>query len=94
MNAQPDLFFRGETYDAERDGKRLRRLLDRVEAFMSDRQWHRLPAIQAACGGTEASVSARLRDLRKFRHGSHLIERRNVAGGVWEYRHAPDCCVD
>jgi hypothetical protein len=32
------------------------------------------------------SISARLRDLRKDEHGSHIVERRYVGDGVFEYR--------
>jgi hypothetical protein len=53
---------------------------------MADGRWRTLGEIQAACGGSEAAVSARLRDLRKVRHQSHIVERRRVAGGLWEYR--------
>ena len=37
-------------------------------------------------GDPEASVSARLRDLRKKRFGSHIITRRYVSDGLWQYR--------
>lgn len=32
------------------------------------------------------SVSARVRDLRKARYGSHIVERRYAGSGVYEYR--------
>jgi len=34
----------------------------------------------------EASVSARLRDLRKEKFGGHVVERRAVKRGLFEYR--------
>lgn len=70
--------FKGETFDQQRDGPRLMRQLDRVRAFMADRRWHTLKEISAACEAPEASVSARLRDLK--------AEHRFVAKGLWEYR--------
>lgn len=76
----------GETFDQSRDGQRLAGLHARVAAFMSDGQWHTLAEIQAACGGTESSCSARLRDFRKARFGGHTVEREYVGDGLWQYR--------
>jgi len=91
---QPSLFdprdhlnyFDGDTYDPARDKDRLKKLLGRVFDFMSDYEWHTLRDIQINCGGTEASVSARLRDLRKPRFGAYLVERKRLQGGLWKYR--------
>lgn len=74
---------RGKTYSPTRDGKRLAGLLQRVQAFMADSQWHTLGEVQAACGGTEASCSARLRQLRA---NGHTVEREHVSSGLWRYR--------
>lgn len=84
------LNFDGDTYEPELDHDRLATLLDRVRTLMADGRWRTLAAITEVCGGTEASVSARLRDLRKPRFGSHDIERRRVCGsdGLFEYRMA------
>jgi hypothetical protein len=84
------MHFDGETFDPTRDGARLTRLLDRVQLIIQDGQWHTLDEIVAACGGTTASVSARLRDLRKVRFGGHTIERRYLDGGLWQYRMAKE----
>lgn len=85
MNTRPR--FDGETYDTEADRDRLSALLDRVRAFMAGGEWRTLADITEACGGTEASVSARLRDLRKARFGGHDIERRRTpTPGLFEYR--------
>jgi hypothetical protein len=32
------------------------------------------------------SISARLRDLRKPRYGSYVVEKRRVSPGLWQYR--------
>jgi putative component of toxin-antitoxin plasmid stabilization module len=32
------------------------------------------------------TVSARVRDLRKAKYGAHIVDRRYVGHGVWEYR--------
>ena len=78
--------FDGETFDAERDGARLASQLERVKAAISDGQWWTLAALVARCGGTDASVSARLRDLRKPKFGGYDIQRRYLGDGLWEYR--------
>ncbi|WP_156433875.1 hypothetical protein [Bradyrhizobium retamae] len=78
--------FDGVTYDEAADGDRLTSQLDRVHQHMLDGNYHSLEAIVVKCGGTVASVSARLRDLRKDKFGKHTVERRRVAGGLHEYR--------
>jgi hypothetical protein len=89
--SQPQLFptaprFDGATFDVERDSDRLHGLLDRVRIFMGGGEWRTLAEIADACRGTEASVSARLRDLRKQKFGAHTVERRYVGNGVFAYR--------
>lgn len=62
---------------------------ERVRAFMSDGSWRDLEEIVEACGGTAASVSARLRDLRKEKFGSHTVNTMRVGGpkdGYWMYQ--------
>jgi site-specific DNA-cytosine methylase len=78
--------FDGETYEPDKDKKRLTRLLDRVFDLMRDESWRTLQEIQVQTGGSEASVSARLRDLRKEKFGSHNVERQRVSGGTFQYR--------
>ena len=68
------------------DTERLAGQLGRVHSLMRDGQWRTLEAIAQAVGGSEAGVSARLRDLRKARFGGHQVERRRLTGGLWEYR--------
>ena len=76
----------GTTYSPDRDGERLERLFERVKALMLDGRWRTLAEIQAVCGGSEASVSARIRDLRKKRFGAYIVEREYVGDGLWQYR--------
>lgn len=78
--------FQGKTYDAAKDEKRLTSQLERVRRVMADGQWHTLWELAERVNGSEAGVSARLRDLRKERWGARTIERRRVVGGLWEYR--------
>jgi hypothetical protein len=37
----------------------------------------------------EQTVSARVRDLRKAKFGSHRVDRRYAGNGVWEYKLYP-----
>ncbi len=76
----------GETYDEQRDGERLKKQLVAVRQYMADHEWHTLYALSLMTGAPEASVSARLRDLRKSKYGGHIIERRHIGNGLWEYR--------
>jgi hypothetical protein len=61
-----------------------------VHAVMKDGLWRSLGDIREATGYPEASISARLRDLRKAKFGAHNLERRRTAGGPFEYRLASD----
>jgi hypothetical protein len=83
--------FDGATFDPNQDGDRLTRQLDAVRRLMLDAQWRTLAEIAVACGYGEAavaSISARLRDLRKSKFGAHDVERRrrSAGSGTWEYR--------
>ena len=78
--------FDGETFDPFRDGDRLTSQLNRVRDVLFDGNWHTLQELNERCGGTTASVSARVRDLRKKRFGEYNVERRCVRAGLWEYR--------
>ena len=53
---------------------------------MADGQWRTLKEIAAATGAPEASVSARLRDLRNERFGGYAVEREYIGDGLWRYR--------
>lgn len=81
--------FDGATIDQEFDVERLTGQLKRVYQLMSDGQWRTLREIQDIVGGSEAGVSARLRDLRKSRWGGFEVERRRRGDpkqGLHEYR--------
>jgi hypothetical protein len=80
------LDFRGATFVSERDGERLGAQLAAVKTFVLDGKWHTLAEISEATGAPEASVSARLRDLRRERHGSYTIQREYLDRGLWQYR--------
>lgn len=80
---------RGETAPAltPSDRVRLGHQFKGVRDLMNDGQWRTLGEIFAALGMgfPEASVSARLRDLR---HNGRTVERRRrgPSRGLWEYR--------
>lgn len=80
--------FDGETYNAEIDKVRLKGQLDRVLDEMIDGQWHTLSELHSKVGGSEAAISARIRDFRKKRFGGHSVDRERVPGhkGLWRYR--------
>jgi len=89
VKTQRELRFDGETYDATQDFKRLKSQLSRVFcALASEGKWWTLAELAHVAGGSEAGVSARLRDLRKQRFGAHSIERKRHedGSGLWVYR--------
>lgn len=68
------------------DTVRLSGQLERVRNQMADGRWMTLAYLADLVGGSEAGISARIRDLRKPRFGGYVVERRRVSGGLWEYR--------
>lgn len=83
------MMFDGETYDEALDEDRLKTQLARVRALMWDQRWRTLDDISRATGDPHASVSARLRDLRKGKFGAHIVERERVKRGLYRYRLLP-----
>jgi hypothetical protein len=81
--------FDGVTYEPKFDATRLRGEMARVYKLMSDNYWRTLHEISDLTGDPEASISARLRDLRKSRFGSHTVNRRRRGDpkqGIFEYQ--------
>lgn len=76
----------GRTFDPDRDGVRLNRQAQLVWECLQEGHWWTLGAIAERTGQPEASVSARIRDLRKPRFGGRTIEREYVSDGLWRYR--------
>jgi len=54
-----------------------------------NRGWFTLDKIAAETCDPVQSVSARLRDFRKEKFGSHKVERRMIDKGLYEYRVIP-----
>lgn len=88
-NPPASVAFDGSTYDPDQDHTRLKGQLWRVFQLMSDGKFRTLAEISEDAGGSEASVSARLRDLRKEQYGGREIQRERVKGGLWRYRMVP-----
>lgn len=82
----------GETFDPNQDQNRLNLQRQRVFALMNDHEWHPSTEFERRLGDSWASLSARVRDLRKPKFGGHTVERRRVTGvpGLHEYRLVPD----
>jgi hypothetical protein len=85
---QVELRFDGATYNHERDSSRLGDQMLAVYCLMKDGQPRTLAQIAAITSAPEASVSARLRDLRKPRFGGYQIDREYISRGLFRYRMA------
>jgi hypothetical protein len=85
VNTAPIVEIKGETFDPAEDGERLSQQYERVVEAVKDGEWWTLAALAKAVGSPEASVSARLRDMRR---DAWIVERRRVPGGngLHEYR--------
>lgn len=84
---KPD--FDGATYDSNHDKARLTGQMLRVFQAMMDGRWRTLNDVSLITGDPEASVSARLRDLRKNKFGAYVVDRRRRGHddvGYFEYR--------
>lgn len=81
----------GETYDPAVDAAPLNAQQQAVWDTMTlVPRWWTLRELADRTGYPEASVSARLRDLRKPKWGGHLVERRRRGDTrQWEYRLTP-----
>ena len=92
FDGRPVRAFDGESFDPALDGDRLSRQFDQVRAIMLRGAWVTVREIARELGpASEASVSARVRDLRKPRFGGYDIRRRRRRTGAepgahWEYR--------
>lgn len=77
------------------DAPRIATLLSVVRDVMGDGEWFTLAQLQTACDrrgvhGSEAGLSARIRDLRKPQHGSRVVERKRLTDtGLHSYRLVP-----
>ena len=81
--------FDGRTFSESKDGAHLASHLTRVRDFLVTHQpcVFTLQEIAEACGGSEASCSARLRDLRKSKFGAYdVVSQRDASNpAIWRY---------
>ena len=78
--------FDGITINDERDNGRLAQQLHSVRKLALQLSWFTLKEMADNTGHPEASVSARLRDLRKAKFGGYNVERKYVERGLWVYK--------
>jgi predicted transcriptional regulator len=78
--------FDGADVIPSRDELRLFNQLDRVWFLMKDGRWRTLDEISELTGDPPASISAQLRNLRKKKFGSHVVERQYIDSGLYKYR--------
>jgi hypothetical protein len=83
----PPTVFHGETFDQHRDGARLSAQAERTYNVMKSGAWQTLASLSMVTGDPQASVSARIRDLRK---AGYTVEREYVSRGLWRYRMVVD----
>ena len=79
------VYFDGPGIVVPRDTERLKRQLDKVYDLMKDGKPRTLLQLEQTTGAPQASISARLRDLRKERFGSLDVRKRYVYRGLFEY---------
>jgi hypothetical protein len=87
---QPGLHFDGQTYEPEQDQTRLTTQFLRVKKLLLTTPGRKYPPAELCrLTGTNAlqwaSVSARVRDLRKPRFGGWDIRAERVRRGEWVY---------
>ncbi len=77
-------------FNAKLDGERLGKQLERVRYGMlvvgEQGKWLTLGEIAGHTGYPEASISARLRDLRRMGYVVDKRRRGEAKRGIWEYR--------
>ncbi len=87
--------FDGQTYEPKFDSSRLRGEMSRVYEMMRFGDWRTLSEIREGIRerfqkfDSEAGISARLRDFRKRKWGSHTVNRRRRGDpkrGIFEYQ--------
>lgn len=75
---------KGDTFDQARDGKRLGDQAQRVYDLMKDGKRRTLSTIADEAQAPEASVSARLRDIRRM-VPNIKVQKQHLGNGLWTY---------
>ena len=78
--------FDGNTYESKKDFQRLTAQLGKVSNALMSAKWLTLAELEQLLHEPQASISARIRDLRKPKFGGLLIDRRRRSEGTFEYR--------
>lgn len=81
-----NLRFDGSDYKPSRDESRLTKQYHIIFTLMSDGLFRTLGQIESITNCPQASISARLRDFRKQRNGSHTVNKRYIDNGLYEYQ--------
>jgi hypothetical protein len=82
---QGTLYFEGPPDEPDRE-VRLGKQLEDVQRVMRGGVWRTLSEIEALTGHPPASISAQLRHLRKARFGGHVVNKRHIQNGLYEYQ--------
>lgn len=86
MSAQPSLFDAPPSYTGPLDGKRLSRLLSGVQHCLKAGGWWTLSELRLTIGhGSEAGISARIREWRGMGATINRRRRGDPRRGLWEY---------
>lgn len=88
---QLGLDFRGATYDPSRDCARLNKQMADVWLYVGNGEWWTLSLLEKVTGHPQASISARLRDMRRDDFHRRIgrvveVEHQFVKRGLWKYR--------
>ena len=82
--------FSGAGVETMADHDRLDFQFKEIKTLMKDGEWRSLQDIAQALKYPTASISAQLRNLRKFGYGSHTVNKKrragNMEGGTWLYQ--------
>lgn len=78
--------FQGSTYEPVHDEERLSKQWHRVFLLMRDGRARSLREIAQETGDPEASISARLRDLRRMGYTVNRKRREPKSAGIFEYQ--------
>lgn len=60
--------------------------LDKVLQILQLGSWVTLYYMASLIGASDAGISARVRDLRKSKHGGHTIIKRKISKSTYQYR--------
>lgn len=85
--------FDGQTFEDKLDGPRLTAQLDRVREYMLaifpawKSKYEISLALEQLYGEKfpTQSIGARLRDLRKRKFGTYIVDKKRRTNGTWEY---------